>query len=29
MEGIFWHAAGPLISGDEPSAVLLVDGLIG
>ena len=23
MEGIFWHAAGPLISGDEPSAVLL------
>jgi hypothetical protein len=23
MEGIFWQAAGPLISGDEPSAVLL------
>jgi Insertion element 4 transposase N-terminal len=23
MEGIFWHAAGPLISDDEPSAVTL------
>jgi hypothetical protein len=23
MEGIFWHAAGPLIGDDEPSAVLL------
>ncbi|MGH3193827.1 MAG: hypothetical protein ACRDOL_42540, partial [Streptosporangiaceae bacterium] len=23
MEGIFWQAAGPLIAGDEPSAVLL------
>jgi len=23
MEGIFWQAAGPLISDDEPSAVLL------
>ena len=23
MEDIFWHAAGPLISDDEPSAVLL------
>src|ERR1019366_7559591 len=23
MEGIFWHAAGPLIRDDEPSAVLL------
>ena len=23
MEGIFWQAAGPLICGDEPSAVLL------